>query len=84
MFCHIRSLTLLISYAGKSGHGNISQMENSGGTRKSSKVKFVSDLSHEFDGSMPEASVNNKGHSSDCHEPFLWFGPKGNGGRWLC
>lgn len=76
--------TLLISYAGKSGRGNISQMENSGGTRKSSKVKVVSEISHELDSSMPEAPVNNKGHSSDCHENFLCLCPKGNGGRCLC
>lgn len=73
-------MLVYLSASGKSGRSNISQMENSGGTRKSSKVKVVSEISHELDSSMPEAPVNNKGHSSDCHENFLCLCPKGNGG----
>uniref|UniRef100_A0A5B6YMT1 Protein SCAI n=1 Tax=Davidia involucrata TaxID=16924 RepID=A0A5B6YMT1_DAVIN len=70
-------MLIYLSASGEAGHGNVPQVESSGGSRKSSKIKAVSHTSHEQNGSMPENHVNNKGHST---ENYLWLGPSRNGG----
>ncbi|KAA8530813.1 hypothetical protein F0562_005563 [Nyssa sinensis] len=73
-------MLVYISASGKAGHGNVPQVENSGGSRKSSKIKVITHSSHEQNGSMPENHVNGKGNSSHCSENYLWLGPSRDGG----
>ncbi|KAH7566872.1 hypothetical protein JRO89_XS08G0247200 [Xanthoceras sorbifolium] len=71
---------IYLSASGKAGISNVSQLENSGGSRKSSNNKVVSRISHKQNSSTPEYHINGKKESSDYYENYLWFGPRGNGG----
>lgn len=73
-------MLLYISASGKAGHSNVSQVEHSGGSRKSSSNKIVSQISQQQNSSAPEYHVNGKKESSDYYENYLWLGPRGNGG----
>lgn len=70
----------MINCAGKAGRNNVTQAYNSGGSHKSSKNKVPLPAQNN---SMPESCINNKGESSGYYDQYLWFGPRGNGGRFL-
>lgn len=76
-------VTLIINCAGKAGHSNAEQMENSEGSRKSSNNKVVSQVLQKQNSSMPEYHINGKKESSDFYENHLWLGTRGNGGMHL-
>ncbi|KAJ1379874.1 Protein SCAI [Sesbania bispinosa] len=68
-----------LSASGKAGLNNVSQMENSGGSSKYSRHKVLSQNSQEMNSGTSESQSNGKRELS-CHDSYLWFGPKGNGG----
>ncbi|KAK9285261.1 hypothetical protein L1049_024451 [Liquidambar formosana] len=72
-------MLIYLSASGKAGRSNVSQMESSGSSRKSSK-RVVPRSSHEQNSYLPEVHVNDKGNSSDWNDTYLWLGPRGNGG----
>lgn len=72
----------MINRAGKAGHSDVTEMENFGGLRRSSKNKFTSKFSQEQHSSMPESSSSDNGESSGYYDSYLWFGSRGNGGRY--
>lgn len=76
-------MTSTINCAGKAGISNVSELENSGGSRKSSNNKVVSRMSHRQNSSTPDYHINGKKESNDYYENYLWFGPRGNGGKQL-
>lgn len=70
-----------MKYAGKPGHVTASPVENSGGSRRTTKSKLASHNSLELNKSTPESHINGKKGSSDFYEDYLWLGPKANRGR---
>ncbi|KAK7247393.1 hypothetical protein RIF29_42276 [Crotalaria pallida] len=70
-----------LSASGKAGLNNVSQMENSGsgGSSKYSRRKVFSQTSQQQNSGTSE-SQNNGNRELSCHDNYLWFGPKGNGG----
>ena len=79
-YCYTRLVTLVITHTGKAGH--VSQMENSGGSSKYSRYKVPSQDSQEQNSGTSESQNNGKRELS-CYDNYLWFGPKGSGGRYL-
>lgn len=73
----------MIIHAGKAGPSNFAQVGSSDGSWTSSKNKVTSQLSQEHNSYLPESSINHKGESSGHYDSHLWFGPRGNGGRYL-
>ncbi|OAY33441.1 hypothetical protein MANES_13G096500v8 [Manihot esculenta] len=73
-------MLIYISASGKAGQSNVSPMENSGGSRKSSKNKVVSGRISEQNSSVSESHSNGKRESSDYHDNYLWLGPRGTAG----
>ncbi|KAB1200552.1 histone H3.3 [Morella rubra] len=73
-------MLVYLSASGKAGHGNLTQMESFGGSRKSSKSKATSQVSQEQNSSILELSINHTGESSGYYDSCLWFGPRGNSG----
>lgn len=76
-------MTSIIKSAGRAGPSSVSQVENSGGSRRSSNSKIISRISHKQNSSTPEFHVNGKKESSDYYENYLWLGPRGHSGRHL-
>ncbi|KAK7318642.1 hypothetical protein RJT34_03346 [Clitoria ternatea] len=68
-----------LSAAGKAGHNNVSQMENSGGSSKYSKHKALSQTSQGQNSGTSESHNNGK-KELGCYDNYMWFGPKGNSG----
>ncbi|GMY11402.1 protein SCAI [Fagus crenata] len=73
-------MLIYLSASGKAGHSDVTEMENFGGLRRSSKNKFTSKFSQEQHSSMPESSSSDNGESSGYYDSYLWFGSRGNGG----
>ncbi|XP_012081621.1 protein SCAI homolog [Jatropha curcas] len=73
-------MLIYLSASGKAGQINVSQMENSGGSRKSSKPRVVSGTSSEQSSSSSESLANGKRESSEYHDNYLLLGPRGAGG----
>lgn len=73
-------LVNLINCAGTAGRSNVNQLYNSGGSQKSSKNKVSLPNQNT---SLPESCINGKAESSGYYDKYLWFGPRGNGGRFL-
>ncbi|XP_057492693.1 uncharacterized protein LOC130778206 isoform X2 [Actinidia eriantha] len=73
-------MLVYLSASGKAGHTNISQMERSGVSRKSSTVRVVSHTSHGQNSSIPENYVDSKVNSGHFVEDSLWLGPRRDGG----
>lgn len=72
-------MTSVINHAGNAGRSNVSQME---GFQKSSKNKVSSQFSQEQSSSMSESSSNDRGESTGYYDSYLWFGSRGNSGRY--
>ncbi|XP_038720621.1 protein SCAI-like [Tripterygium wilfordii] len=72
-------MLIYLSAPGKASCNNVSRLENSGVSGRTSKGKVVSHISHDKC-SMPEAHTNGKGDTNGYYDSYLWFGPKGNGG----
>ncbi|GLT33717.1 hypothetical protein SLA2020_082810 [Shorea laevis] len=68
-------MLVYLSASGKAGCINTSQIETSGGSRRTSKNKVVSQNSLEQNN-----HVNGKKGSSDHSDGYLWLGAKGNSG----
>ncbi|XP_039054082.1 protein SCAI-like [Hibiscus syriacus] len=73
-------MLVYLSASGKSGHINASQVETSGGSRRTRKSILISHNSLEQNCSAPESHVNGVKEYSDYYDNYLWLGPKGNGG----
>ncbi|XP_039058578.1 protein SCAI-like [Hibiscus syriacus] len=73
-------MLVYLSASGKPGHINASQVETSGGSRRTRKSMLVSHNSLEQNCSAPESHVNGVKEYSDYYDNYLWLGPKGNGG----
>ncbi|KAK8709977.1 hypothetical protein V6N13_145322 [Hibiscus sabdariffa] len=73
-------MLVYLSASGKPGHINASQVETSGGSRRTRKSMFASHNSLEQNCSAPEPHVNGVKESSDYYDNYLWLGPKGSGG----
>ncbi|XP_057970575.1 uncharacterized protein LOC131159572 isoform X2 [Malania oleifera] len=73
-------LLIYLSASGKASCSNVSQIDSSGGSRKSSKTKVVFQASEQQNSSVPEVHVNGEESTVDCSENYLLLGPKGNGG----
>ncbi|KAJ9170396.1 hypothetical protein P3X46_018506 [Hevea brasiliensis] len=73
-------MLIYISASGKGAQSNVSQMESSGGSRKSSKNKVVSGRFSEQNSSASESHSNGKRESSDYYDNCLWLGPRGTAG----
>ena len=71
----------MIYYAGKVGR-NVAPMDCLGGSsQKLSRNKAVS--LHEHNSTLPDSCVIDKGESSSgYYDKYLWFGPRGNCGRY--
>ncbi|KAF2292973.1 hypothetical protein GH714_034439 [Hevea brasiliensis] len=73
-------MLIYISASGKGAQSNVSQMESSGGSGKSSKNKVVSGRFSEQNSSASESHSNGKRESSDYYDNCLWLGPRGTAG----
>ncbi|KAK6237952.1 hypothetical protein QUC31_003421 [Theobroma cacao] len=73
-------ILVYLSASGKPGHVTASPVENSGGSRRTTKSKLASHNSLELNKSTPESHINGKKGSSDFYEDYLWLGPKANRG----
>ncbi|KAJ4714382.1 Protein SCAI [Melia azedarach] len=73
-------MLIYLSASGRAGPSSVSQVENSGGSRRSSNSKIISRISHKQNSSTPEFHVNGKKESSDYYENYLWLGPRGHSG----
>ncbi|KAL4351397.1 hypothetical protein GQ457_06G043650 [Hibiscus cannabinus] len=73
-------MLVYLSASGKPGHINASQVETSGGSRRTRNSMFASHNSLEQNCSAPEPHVNGVKESSDYYDSYLWLGPKGSGG----
>ncbi|KAE8722362.1 histone H3.3-like [Hibiscus syriacus] len=73
-------ILVYLSASGKPGHINASQVETSGGSRRTRKSMLASHNSLEQNCSAPESHVNGVKECSDYYDNYLWLGPKGNGG----
>lgn len=71
------------SITGKVGHNNFSQMENSGGSSDYSRYAVHCQSNLEQNSDTSEILSNGKRDLSRYYNNYLWFGPKGNGGRYL-
>lgn len=80
LLCYVL-VTLMITHTGKAGLNNVSQMESSEGSSKS-RHKVFSQSSQQMNSGTTE-SQNNGQREMICHDSCLWFGPKGNSGRYL-
>lgn len=72
-------LVNLINCAGTAGRSNVNQLYTSGGSQKSSKNKVPLPNQNTY----WAESCNGKAESSGYYDKYLWFGPRGNGGRFL-
>ncbi|KAL2647982.1 hypothetical protein AAZV13_05G148100 [Glycine max] len=79
MSCYTRLVTLMITYAGKAGLNNVSQVENFSGSSKYSRHKVLSQTS-QGQNSEPSETQNNGKRELSYYDNYLWFGPKGNSG----
>ncbi|ESW31706.1 hypothetical protein PHAVU_002G261000 [Phaseolus vulgaris] len=68
-----------LSASGNAGLNNVSQVENSGGSSKSSRHKVPSQTSHGQNSGLSETQNNGK-RERGYYDNYLWFGPKGNSG----
>ncbi|OMO73070.1 hypothetical protein COLO4_27293 [Corchorus olitorius] len=73
-------MLVYLSASGKPGHINASQVETTGGSRRTIRSKLASQNSVEQNCSTPETHINGKKGSSDFYDDYLWLGPKSNGG----
>ncbi|XP_022639423.1 protein SCAI isoform X2 [Vigna radiata var. radiata] len=68
-----------LSASGNAGLNNVSQVENSGGSSKSSRHRVPSQTSHGQNSGLSETQNNGK-RERGYYDNYLWFGPKGNSG----
>lgn len=72
-------LVNLINCAGTAGRSNVNQLYTFEGSQKSSKNKVPLPNQNTY----WAESCNGKAESSGYYDKYLWFGPRGNGGRFL-
>lgn len=82
MSWHINSVTEW-PYPGRTGHHNISQVENSKLSAKFSRTKLLCEFSREQSSSTSESSVDEKNVSNDFCDGCLCLAPRAAGGRYL-
>ncbi|XVF59030.1 hypothetical protein PTKIN_Ptkin07bG0241200 [Pterospermum kingtungense] len=73
-------MLVYLSASGKPGQINASPVENSVGSRRTTKSKLASHNSVEHNSFAPESHVNGKKGSNHFYDDYLWLGPKANGG----
>ncbi|KAK3042954.1 hypothetical protein RJ639_001030, partial [Escallonia herrerae] len=73
-------MLIYLSASGKTGHGNLSQSESSGSSKKSSKLNVLPRTFPEQNNFRPGVHVNGKGESALHFENSLWLGPSRSGG----